>query len=236
MTTLPPSAPTVAAPEATPARALRSVWFVRHGESTANAGGMTLAHADIPLTERGLRHAQALVDWLPATPGQLLCSPFHRARQTAQPYATRVRMAPTPHTLLHEFDAIDPALLAGMDGSQRRPVADAFWARGNAHERMGQAAETFAEFAGRVHTFMLTTLPGLPDQSVAFGHGQWMGMLAWLLLGFEPLADGGMARFRRFTQGLPMPNGAIYIAQELAPGQWRLQAHAPAMHGLAALG
>ena len=48
-----------------------------------------------------------------------------------------------------------------------------------------------------------------------------------------PLAEGGMRRFRRFQMGLPMPNAAVYVLQELAPGQWRLQADAASMAQLA---
>ena len=214
---------------------LRTIRLVRHGESASNAGGVTMPHADIPLTELGQRHAEALATVLPQAPARVLCSAFLRAQVTAQPYCARVGVRAAVHPLLHEFDAIDPALIAGMTGAQRRPVADAFWAEGDPHKRMGVQAETFAEFADREQTFMADDLPTLPDGSVLFGHGIWIGMVAWRLLGFDPLADGGMRRFRRFQTGLPLPNGAVYQVQELAVGQWRMQADTQAMQALAAV-
>ncbi len=217
----------------TPEPAPRTVWLVRHGESTANAGGITMPHADIPLSALGQRQAQAVALLLPAQPAQVWCSHFARAQATAQPYTQRTGVAGQPHPLLHEFDAIDPALIAGMDGAARRPIADAFWAAGDAQRRMGVQAESFAEFAARVDRFMQQDLPALPHASVLFGHGIWFGMLAWRLLGFDALAADGMRRFRRFQQGLPMPNAAVYLLQELAPGQWRLQADAAALQALA---
>ena len=44
-----------------------------------------------------------------------------------------------------------------------------------------------------------------------------------------------MRRFRRFQTGLPLPNGAVYQVQELAVGQWRMQADTQAMQALAAV-
>ena len=212
---------------------LRSIHLTRHGQSSANAGGVTLPHASIPLTELGQRQAHALAQLLPAQPTRILCSRFSRAQDTASPYTARTSVQPELHPLLHEFDAIDPDLLAGMTGAERKPIAAEFWETGDPHLRKGPQAETFAEFTGRVSRFLAHDLPQLPDGSVLFGHGQWIGMAAWLLLGFDPLAEGGMRRFRRFQMGLPMPNAAVYVLQELAPGQWRLQADAASMARLA---
>ena len=40
-----------------PASPLRTLYFVRHGQSLANAGGVTMPNAEIPLTDLGQRHA-----------------------------------------------------------------------------------------------------------------------------------------------------------------------------------
>ena len=132
----------------------RTLTLVRHGQSLANAGGLTMPHADIPLTDAGQAQAHQLVRLLPAAPVRVLTSPFLRARQTAAPYCAHTGMAAQEQPLLQEFDAIDPALLQGMDGAQRRPIADAFWQAGDAHARMGAAAETFHEFGQRVQAYM----------------------------------------------------------------------------------
>ena len=60
-------------------------------------------------------------------------------------------------------------------------------------------------------------------------------VLGWLLLGFGTESSLEMRHFRRFQLGLPMPNGALYLLQELAPGQWRLQADANAMRTVMAV-
>ena len=70
---------------------------------------------------------------------------------------------------------------------------------------------------------MTDRLPLLPDGTVCFGHGIWIGMVAWKLLGFGADTSDDMRRFRRFQTGLPLPNGAVYALEELAPAQWLLR-------------
>ncbi len=80
---------------------VRELIVVRHGESTANvaredaesAGAEVIAvqarDADVPLSELGVRQAEALGRWLAqvsnaARPDSVWCSPYVRARQTAE--------------------------------------------------------------------------------------------------------------------------------------------------------
>lgn len=64
-------------------RILRVVCY-RHGESAANAGKATDDPASIPLTDIGLRQADAIAREFPQMPDLLVSSPFLRARQTAE--------------------------------------------------------------------------------------------------------------------------------------------------------
>ncbi len=201
---------------------MKIITFVRHGQSTANAGGLTMPHNLIPLSELGQLQARALATVLPDNPSLILTSEYVRAVHTAQPYCNRVGLLSQTHPLLHEFSTIDPAMLEGMYGEQRRPIADAYWQESNPDMRMGANAETFTEFDQRVTAF-LPELQHLPDRSVLFGHGMWIGMLVWKLLGFSLRDSSGMKAFRRFQMGLPMPNGAVYRLEERSAGHWRAQ-------------
>lgn len=203
----------------------RRIFLVRHGESASNAGGITMPHALIPLTGVGRYQAMELVGCLPASPTRLLASPFLRAMDTARPYAERTGLAIEPEPLLQEFDMIDPALIAGMDQVQRRPIADAHWADGDPDKQLGIQAESFRGFHGRVHRFLDEVAPTLPNGTVCFGHGIWIGMAAWQLLGFTSVDSQTMRQFRRFQSGLPLPNGVVYQLVELAPGAWAMRVH-----------
>jgi len=118
-------------------------------------------------------------------------------------------VAAAANPLLNEFSAIDPALIAGMDGAQRKPFMVEYWREPSMTKRMGNDADTFAEFAHRVIAFS-QGLDALPDGTVIFGHGIWIGLLVWQALGFTCNDDAGMKTFRRFQLGLPMPNCAVY--------------------------
>jgi len=66
-----------------------TVQLVRHCESLANAGQVTTDPAEIPLTAAGLEQAEALGSSFTASPTTVICSPFLRARETAEPVARR---------------------------------------------------------------------------------------------------------------------------------------------------
>ena len=110
-----------------------------------------------------------------------------------------------------------------MNGAQREPLREAYWLAADPNQRMGEAAETFTEFDQRVAAFM-PHLQELPDQTIVFGHGMWIGMLIWKLLGFSSSDCLGMKTFRRFQMGLPMPNCAVYYFRENASGHWSVRA------------
>ena len=209
------------------------IYCVRHGQSTANAGGVTMEHAAIPLSRLGIAQAEALAGLLYPEPSQVLASSYVRALETAAPYCARVGRQAEVHPLLHEFSALDADQLQGMMGAQRRPLADAYWATADPQLRAGPKAETFAEFSARVGAFV-SDLARLPDRSVLVGHGIWFGLLFWKLLGFAADDSAGMRAFRRFQAGLPMPNCALYELHRRHGGQpWALRADEAAMRAIA---
>ena len=164
---------------------LCTVYLVRHGESASNVGGVTVPHAWIPLTDLGRQQAIDLAGLLPGMPGWVLASPFLRAVDTARPYADLVGQIVELEPLLQEFDMIDPALIAGMDQGQRRPVAERFWEEADPDKCMGDGAESFRAFASRVTSFLTDRLPTLPDHTVCFGMGsgwRWRLGRCWALL------------------------------------------------------
>ena len=208
------------------------IYCVRHGQSTANAGGVTMEHAAIPLSRLGMAQAKALAALLEQEPSRVLVSSYVRALQTAAPYSVRVRRQAEVHPLLHEFSALDADHLQGMLGAQRRPLSDAYWAAADPLLRAGPKAETFAEFSARVDAFVVE-LASLPDRSVLVGHGIWFGLLFWKLLGFTADDSMGMRAFRRFQARLPMSNCAIYALDSQHRGRWHARVDEAAMQAIA---
>ena len=198
---------------------MRTITFVRHGQSFANAGGVTMEHAAIPLTDLGRQQAVAVVQLLPPEPTEVLTSPFLRAVDTSLPYCGQVGLAARQVKDLHELDSIDADLLMGLSGEQRRPFGEAYWAEADPLRRMGPRAETFQEFTQRVERFRTEQMPALSANTVVFGHGTWMAMLIWQLKGFVVRGGADMRAFRQFHLDLPMPNAAVYRFKDAPDGR-----------------
>jgi 2,3-bisphosphoglycerate-dependent phosphoglycerate mutase len=114
------------------------IWIVRHGESAGNiaraaayAAGehrIDIAHrdADIPLSARGERQAEALGRWFAAMPADerpeiVLASPYVRARQTAERLLAAGGLDVAPEIALDErlrekeFGVLDRLTYAGIE-------------------------------------------------------------------------------------------------------------------------
>lgn len=180
-----------------------------------------MLNEEIGLSPLGQAQAARLATDLLIEPAAVLISQFLRTRQTACHYCQRHMVMPVEHPLLHEFRTLDPALIAGLNQEQRRPIVDRYWSESNPDEQMGEDAESFHAFAGRVARFH-AQMNDLPDQTVIFTHGMWLAMLVWQSLGLSAQGSISMRNFRRFVLGLPMPNCALYHAERTASGYWYL--------------
>lgn len=197
----------------------RTIWFVRHGESLSNTGGTSMPHHVIPLTEKGHAQAAALVAALPS-PACVLVSALHRTADTAKPYCARHALSPQTDALLNEFDMLPFDMISGMDGAGRRVLSEAYWSAPDPDRRMGAETESFRDFSARVGAFV-EKLRQLPDRTVIFGHGTWLGLMLWQLGGGQSDTGAGMTAFRKAQQAEPVQNAEILRVQR--EGQsWRV--------------
>lgn len=211
----------------------RTLYLIRHGQSQANAGGVTLENPLVPLTELGELQARAVAPLLPATADTIWSSPFKRALDTAAPYCTRMGRPPAMHDDLREFETVDTLQMSGRSSAEREAVVARYWLNPDPDVRTGPDAETFREFHDRVSRVRRQFLPSLPNGTVIFGHGMWMALLFWQLWGFAKVDPVGMTLFRRFQLGFPTPNAAVYGITLVAPDRWEVRADEAAMRAIA---
>ncbi len=209
------------------------IYLVRHGQSQANAGGVTLENPVVPLTELGERQARALAPLLPPSSVTIWSSPFKRTLDTAAPYCARLNQTVATHDELREFETVDTVQLRGSPCEERETVVAGYWMRSDPDHRSGPAAETFREFHERVARARHEFLAALPDGSVVFGHGMWMALLFWQMWGFSSVDRIGMTLFRRFQLGFPTPNAGVYRLSQVTPGNWLVQADEASMRAIA---
>jgi broad specificity phosphatase PhoE len=200
---------------------MTTIYFIRHGQSIANAGSVTMPHADIPLSELGWVQAKNLAELIAVQPVRILVSKYLRTQQTVQPLCEKTQQHYIVHPLLHEFSALDPSRIAGMTGEQRRPIANAYWDKSDPFIRMGNEAETFMEFNARVAAFIPDLLK-LADQTVVVGHGIWFALLFWKLQGNDCAGSSSMKAFRQYQLSLPMQNCKVYSLEQINPKCWSI--------------
>jgi len=200
------------------------VVFVRHGESTSNAGLPSFDLARIELTELGHIQAQAVAAAWQTAPDLIATSPFLRTQQTAAP--TQARFPQTPSTVLpmEEFTYLEPSCWSGSTRAQRLPFIEAYWRLADPKHCDGPAAESYEALLDRIQR-SLRQLEALPDGALvyAFGHGQFMQALRLTLLFPHWSAQEQMRCFWPFNEMHPILNTAR-LELERRAGLWRTQA------------
>lgn len=191
---------------------MKSLYFIRHGQSLANTGAKSMPDAEIPLTELGQQQANDLLKyWQTANiqPSHIYASPLLRARQTAEIFnqndGLEIQILPE----LKEFCCLSLAHIENMLGNERAVLAKHYWQTADIYFKDGDDADSFAEFQQRVTTF-LNRLDDFEHHSLFFGHGIWIGMLAWQLMGMSAKNNADMQKFRQFQTALPMYNTVVY--------------------------
>ncbi len=189
--------------------AIREVWFIRHGESVANAGGRTKETSVCSLTERGFRQAEQLAAALPAEPEFIVHSTYVRALQTAEPTMRRFHGVPVDEWAVQEVQYLDPMLCVDTTQAERREMVHDYWLRCDP-DYTAPGAESFALFMARARTTLGALSARHERITFVFSHGHFIRALAWMVL-FRPSAVdvAAMQHFRHFMASYPVPNCSI---------------------------
>jgi broad specificity phosphatase PhoE len=160
---------------------MAEVWFIRHGESAANAGEVVDDMVSVPLTQKGHEQSKKLSDVFNKAPDLIVTTPYYRTQQTAQP--TRDRFPDAPHETwpLQEFAALCPANFNGTNHAQRSPIYKKIWGDCDPDYIDGEGAESFSAMVDRVKD-ALEKLRARPEAHIAvFTHGHIMRVTELML-------------------------------------------------------
>ncbi len=178
----------------------KQVLLIRHGESAANIGFRTGNHEEIPLTERGLAQAQAIVREFALAPDLIASSPYRRAIQTAEPIRANFPEARWEvWDELHEFVYLSPFRFNGTTRDERRPYRQAYWRAMDPDAVDGEGAESFRHLLDRVRK-VFDRIRACPERRIVLiTHEQF------IKAAFEVCAGGGedAARSMRRFASLP---------------------------------
>lgn len=202
---------------------IKQFYFVRHGESESNAGGISQPHRDILLTETGHQQAFQVADWLihhinnhSATTGHdginsIWASEYIRTQQTAAPLLQKY-----PHLSLeimpdlHEFDFIPFEMIAGYGQVKRQALSRQYWETATRETRLNNTGESFQQFMLRVQNVLNRMQHMSHGTHIIFAHGTWMAMLLWIINQLNTNKDNDILNFRLFNQGLAIKNCSVF--------------------------
>lgn len=189
---------------------MKTIWYIRHGESMANAGFTTSSPAEIPLTDKGHIEAQKASSLFIHAPGLIVTSPYLRARQTASYTANKFPSIPFEEWRVEEFTYLSPERCKNTTTHERRPVVIKYWEDANPDYMHGEDAESFRHFMTRVQD-MQNRLQSSEEKFIAvFSHGFVIKAALWANLqqSFEATSDF-MSGYRKFDQSFDFPNCGI---------------------------
>ena len=195
--------------------------FVRHGQSTGNAGLPCFDLSQLDLTALGQTQAAHLAARWPTPPDLIAVSPYLRTHRTAQPTMARFPSVPVEELPMEEFTYLTPEQWNGTSRHERLPHIEAYWRTANPDYCDGPGAESFATLLQRVDR-TLARLAALPQGSLvyAFSHGQFMQATRVCLLHPEWTAQQKMAHFWPFNTQHPILNTDL-LELTLEAGTWR---------------
>jgi 2,3-bisphosphoglycerate-dependent phosphoglycerate mutase len=178
-------------------------WFVRHGESVANAEGWLAGHRDAPLTRRGVSQARGVAAALAEIrPQRVLASDLCRAAETAR-LAWGDRAPPIEQCLAvreRNLGAWEGAVIAELRRTGGHDVLLS-WERGP------PGGESHQALARRALGFLVER-EGAGD-TLIFAHGGWIRTVVGLV-------DG--VRFDQLGR-IKVANVEL-LEREVAPGTW----------------
>src|SRR5947209_2730342 len=108
---------------------MQTIWFIRHGESEANAGYPSLLPNLIELTDKGYEQAEQITQAFDKPPSLLVTSSYTRTLQTASATYNRFSDVPIEEHPVHEFTYLLPDKYPNTTISQRREEVENYWRR-----------------------------------------------------------------------------------------------------------
>jgi broad specificity phosphatase PhoE len=178
--------------------------FVRHGQSTGNAGIPCPDLALMELTDLGKKQSRQIARTWTETPSLIVTSPYLRTQQTAEPTVKRFKNVPVEVWPIQEFTYLQPLRWNGTRSIERRLHLGAYWQTGDPDYCDGPGAESFSTLLRRTEAALLK-LEALPDDALVyvFSHGQFMQALC------STVTDNGTTdreKMELFTHSIGTPS------------------------------
>ena len=181
--------------------------FIRHGQSTGNAGVPCHDLASIELTDLGHEQARDIAGSWTEAPSLIVTSPYLRTRQTAAPTMERFPDVPVEVWPIEEFTYLQPSRWNGTRSAERMPYLERYWAAADPDYCDGEGAESFATLLRRAEAALARLLAHAPGAVYVFSHGQFIQAVRSVVTETQWDDRGKMLRFWRKDEPPAIGNG-----------------------------
>ena len=194
---------------------MKTLYFVRHGETGHNAAGLTMGQMDIPLNAKGEAQAAQTAAWLRRHPiRRIVSSDLGRAMATAAPLASALGLAVVPEPRLRElsFGIFEGHAIA--DCERENPEIVARWRSGD-FDFAPPGGETRRSLMVRTRRVLADLLASEEEHIAVFTHGGTLNALHTHLV-----EDGNPAPRDHIHRVFRFHNASVSMAAH-AGDQWR---------------
>ena len=198
--------------------------FIRHGQSTGNAGIPAHDLALLELTELGWRQSREVAAGWTETPSLIVTSPYLRTQQTAAATIERFPNVPVEVWPIQEFTYLQPSRWNGTRSSERMPAIERYWTEADPSYCDGEGAENFTTLLKRARA-ALSRLEAMPEDALiyVFSHGQFIQAVRSLVIDADRTNREKMRKF--WGKGSPAIGNAELVELSFDDGVWH---HLPA--------
>jgi len=192
---------------------MKTIQFIRHAESQANAGQATIDDTTIALTDLGWQQARTVAETITQKPDLIIYSKYLRTQQTAKPLIQKFPHVPVKVLPIHEFTYLSPPKCAGTTPHQRQNWVAEYWELAGADYIHGTDAESFTQFIERVQ-ICLDILSIIEHHNIIiFTHSHVLRAI-WQILGDYQFSsfEEQKHHFYHHMGLLPVPNTCIFKA------------------------
>ncbi len=197
--------------------------FIRHGQSTGNAGLPCHDLALLELTELGWRQAREVAAVWRERPDLIVTSPYLRTQQTSRPTRERFPDVPVEVWPIEEFTYLQPSRWNGTLSVERKGSVERYWQACDPAYCDGEGAESFSTLLRRAEA-ALTLLAQLPEDALAyvFSHGQFIQAVRMTVLYPEADDKERMRLFWREDGASAVANGER-VGLEHREAGWQIE-------------
>lgn len=186
-----------------------TVWLIRHGQTSVNAGIWTAKPDECSLTALGKKQMEEVAQQIINPPNKIITSPLVRAQESAAYLLNQGSQGALEIWPIQEWVYLSPSRLYPLAAGERAEQIGAYWEKCDPFYCDGAETESFNSFLKRVEHFHIQLAP-LNGFIVVVGHGQFFkAYQLGLMYGFHSTSTW-MKRYRKEAVSNPITNGEIF--------------------------